>query len=345
LNISADPQTKVYDLEDPVLTYKVTGLVGADQLSGRLSRKAGEDIGVYEITLGTLTGGDNYRIDYTGSELEIIPTAIEELFEIGTLEMNWGTIPDLPKNIAVMATNGRPYFLEVNWNQSALNRFGRGTYDLVGEVKGTTWINNPDALQASIKVRVLPKPAPTDILLSNNTFEGAKTSQEVVIGSITVVDPVDNIHTTGLPDGLEDNRYFRLINDVLYWSSDDPAAGRTSFTVTIRVTDRDGNTLDKMFTIERTRKSVGSIEVFNTFSPNGDGDNDTWGVPDLRYYQGTRIQVFERSGKRVFYTENADVRWDGSYKGIELPVGTYYWTLEVRETGEVRKGMLNLLRK
>ena len=345
LTITADHKTKVYDMEDPVFTYNVTGLIGLDQLSGRLSRKAGEDIGIYDIILATLTGGDNYRIDYTGSELEIIPTAIEEVFEIGTLEMDWGAIPDLPKNIALMATNGRPYFLEVNWNQSTLNRFRRGTYDLVGEVKETTWIKNQDDLQAAVKVTVLPKPAPTDILLSNNTFDGAKTSQEVAIGSLTVVDPIDNIHVLGVPYDLEDNRYFRVINDVLYWSSEDPAAGRTTFKIVVRVTDRDFNTLDKVFTIERTRKSVSSIEVFNTFTPNQDGKNDTWGVPDLRYYRGVRIQVFNRGGDRLFYTENPDIRWEGTHKGKELPIGTYYWTIEVRETGEVRKGMLNLLRK
>ncbi|SNS79880.1 hypothetical protein SAMN06295967_1411, partial [Belliella buryatensis] len=34
-----------------------------------------------------------------------------------------------------------------------------------------------------------------------------------------------------------------------------------------------------------------------------------------------------------------------TFEGKEMPVGSYYWTLEVRETGEVRKGILNLLRK
>jgi gliding motility-associated-like protein len=58
-----------------------------------------------------------------------------------------------------------------------------------------------------------------------------------------------------------------------------------------------------------------------------------------------RIQVFDRGGDRLFYTENPDIRWDGTHKGKELPIGTYYWTIEVGETGEVRKGMLNLLRK
>jgi gliding motility-associated-like protein len=65
----------------------------------------------------------------------------------------------------------------------------------------------------------------------------------------------------------------------------------------------------------------------------------------MRFYRGARVQVFERIGKRVFYTEDPDQRWDGIYNGQELPVGSYYWVLEVSETNTVRKGILNLLRK
>ncbi|SNS80641.1 hypothetical protein SAMN06295967_1471, partial [Belliella buryatensis] len=117
LTIKANNQSKVYDLEDPAFTYTVMGLIGLDQLSGKLSRDQGEDVGKYAITLGTLTGGNNYQIAYTAAELEIIPTSISEIFEIGTLQMNWGTVPDLPNSVALMATNGRPYFLDVTWNQ------------------------------------------------------------------------------------------------------------------------------------------------------------------------------------------------------------------------------------
>ncbi|WP_188444326.1 gliding motility-associated C-terminal domain-containing protein, partial [Belliella aquatica] len=111
------------------------------------------------------------------------------------------------------------------------------------------------------------------------------------------------------------------------------------------VQDRDGNILEKEFTIVRNRTSVSNIEIFNSFTPNGDNVNETWGVEELRFYKVVRIQVFDRGGERVFYTVNPDIRWDGTLNGKELPIGTYYWTIEVGETGEVRKGMLNLLRK
>ena len=87
------------------------------------------------------------------------------------------------------------------------------------------------------------------------------------------------------------------------------------------------------------------MEIANTFTPNGDGVNDIWGVPALRYYSGVRISVFAVGGKRLFYTEDPDLRWDGMFNGREMPAGAYLYVIEVGETGEVKRGMLNLLSK
>jgi gliding motility-associated-like protein len=87
------------------------------------------------------------------------------------------------------------------------------------------------------------------------------------------------------------------------------------------------------------------LEVANTFSPNGDRFNDTWGIEGARFYSGTTLQIFDRGGTRVFYTQDPSQRWDGTYLGKELPIGTYYWTLNVGETGEMRRGVLNVLKK
>jgi gliding motility-associated-like protein len=305
---------------------------------------------VYEYMQGT----DPFNKDeFRDSNGDGVPDYVRERSPVeyttpGAVQAAWGSslaAAGLPEELVMVNGRGEIVILKVNWDISMVDTFRRGSYSLKGTLEIPKGMFNAYELMPDIEVVVLPKPAPTNILLSNNTFEGAKTSQELAIGSLTVVDPVDNRHVLGLIYGLEDNRYFRLINDVLYWSSEDPAAGRTIFKIVVRVTDRDFNTLDKVFTIERTRKSFSSIEVFNTFSPNQDGKNDTWGVPDLRYNRGVRIQVFDRGGDRLFYTENPDIRWDGTHKGNELPIGTYYWTIEVRETGEVRKGMLNLIRK
>ena len=70
ITVMADAQSKVYGESDPALTYQVTGLVAGDSLSGELTRTAGENVGSYAITQGTLANS-NYNITYVGADLII----------------------------------------------------------------------------------------------------------------------------------------------------------------------------------------------------------------------------------------------------------------------------------
>ena len=70
ITVTADAHSKVYGEADPELTYQVNGLVGEDTLSGSLEREAGEDVGEYAITLGTLANS-NYNINFTGATFTV----------------------------------------------------------------------------------------------------------------------------------------------------------------------------------------------------------------------------------------------------------------------------------
>ena len=78
LNISADAKSKVYGSADPALTYHISSgaLIGADSISGSLSRVAGENAGTYAINQGTLTAGTNYALTYNSTNLSITPRAL-----------------------------------------------------------------------------------------------------------------------------------------------------------------------------------------------------------------------------------------------------------------------------
>lgn len=71
LTVSADNKSKARDEADPALTYSaVSGLASGDTLSavltGSLTREAGEDVGTYAITQGTLAiAGSNYELTFT----------------------------------------------------------------------------------------------------------------------------------------------------------------------------------------------------------------------------------------------------------------------------------------
>ena len=83
LHVSANPQTKKYGAPDPDFTYTVGGYLNGDNNSiftGSLSRTPGESVGSYPITIGDLSAGNNYTIDYTGSNLTIT---------IGSQQITW----------------------------------------------------------------------------------------------------------------------------------------------------------------------------------------------------------------------------------------------------------------
>ncbi|MGM8363812.1 MBG domain-containing protein, partial [Flavobacterium sp. ARAG 55.4] len=73
ITVTANPsQTKIYGENDPVLTYTVTpDLLSGDSFTGTLTRDAGENIGNYAITQGTLSAGNNYSITYVAKDFAI----------------------------------------------------------------------------------------------------------------------------------------------------------------------------------------------------------------------------------------------------------------------------------
>lgn len=76
-----------------------------------------------------------------------------------------------------------------------------------------------------------------------------------------------------------------------------------------------------------------ALEIPNTFTPNGDGTNDTWEILGIEKYPNCNIQVFTRWGQLVFQTTGygPSKRWDGTSKnGRELAPSAYYYVIDLR---------------
>jgi gliding motility-associated-like protein len=95
-----------------------------------------------------------------------------------------------------------------------------------------------------------------------------------------------------------------------------------------------------------------NIFVPNTFSPNGDGNNDVF-FPrgkGISYIQ--RFRVYNRWGEEVFkemafYTNDASKGWNGVYKGVPQKEDVYVYVIEVVcENGQALtfKGDVTLIR-
>lgn len=75
-------------------------------------------------------------------------------------------------------------------------------------------------------------------------------------------------------------------------------------------------------------KVLQAPKIPNTFSPNNDGINDFWEIKYLDTYPNNRVQVFTRTGQKVFESRGYKTPWNGTLNGKLLPVDTYYYIIE-----------------
>ncbi len=88
ITITAEVKEKIYGDVDPQLTYTCAGLIAGDFITGELTRVAGENVGEYEIQIGTLSA-TNYQIEsYTSANLTISQRAIS--IKIDNFEKTYG---------------------------------------------------------------------------------------------------------------------------------------------------------------------------------------------------------------------------------------------------------------
>ncbi len=93
ITVTADvSQTKVYGTVDPTFTYSVSpALVSGDTFTGTLTRDAGENIGNYAITQGTLSAGNNYDIIYVSKDFIITAKPITITADVSQTKV-YGTV-------------------------------------------------------------------------------------------------------------------------------------------------------------------------------------------------------------------------------------------------------------
>ena len=69
----------------------------------------------------------------------------------------------------------------------------------------------------------------------------------------------------------------------------------------------------------------------NVITPNQDSFNDVWKVGNIEYFKNAKLAIYDRYGKKVFYTEDiSKFNWDGFYLGRLLPSDTYWYVIEIQ---------------
>lgn len=74
-----------------------------------------------------------------------------------------------------------------------------------------------------------------------------------------------------------------------------------------------------------------NISFGNGISPNGDGVNDEWEIDFIEMFPENTVEVYNRWGELLFQSKGYTEKWDGTYKGQPLPVGTYYYIINLND--------------
>ena len=78
------------------------------------------------------------------------------------------------------------------------------------------------------------------------------------------------------------------------------------------------------------------------FTPNGDGIHDTWLIDGLDLYPDILVQVFNRWGQLLFESKGYSDPWDGTYNGNALPIGAYYYMINLNNNTEPLNGTITI---
>ncbi|MFD1014701.1 T9SS type B sorting domain-containing protein [Winogradskyella rapida] len=94
---------------------------------------------------------------------------------------------------------------------------------------------------------------------------------------------------------------------------------------TVTVTDASG-----CYATAQIELEFQDICITNWFTPNNDGEYDTWAPGCTDNYPNLTFDIFDRYGRKVA-TYHVGEAWDGRYQGRELPTGDYWFVVQTND--------------
>ena len=112
-----------------------------------------------------------------------------------------------------------------------------------------------------------------------------------------------------------------------------------SISVMLRVMDASGNEA----TCASTFFDFSNIP--DIFTPNGDGFNDTWEIPNIDQYPEATIRIYNRAKRLMVELKGAQMPWDGRDRnGNLLESGYYLYQIELQRGMKPILGYVTILR-
>ncbi|WP_051947236.1 gliding motility-associated C-terminal domain-containing protein [Muricauda sp. MAR_2010_75] len=240
-------------------------------------------------------------------------------------------------------------------------------------IEGTATDDLSDGIEDDDEASAFVIPQTTDLAITKIVDRMEPNIGDEVVFSITVTNqgdvPATNI---GIEEQLPNG--YRLISSSAtvgqydasegFWELDTLQVSETAqLDVTVAVLDFEDylNTASLAFVDQLDTNSDNDsaeafvqptcLVVYNEFSPNGDGVNDFFTIDCISRYPGNELQVYNRWGTVIYQKRGYNNDWDGTPNGRavvqkedQLPVGTYYYVLDLGDGSEPRTDWLYINR-
>ncbi len=192
----------------------------------------------------------------------------------------------------------------------------------------------------------------TPILSSTNGLVQTYYVQPVLTGLTCSVPRVaTQVNLTVVKAGFELNKHIVDLNSPVFriTSTANPIGAITNYDMgdgqNLQATNLEYKYDDAgLYTITQTIDFNGCIDAFtdtirtvaigfylpNTFTPNGDGKNDIF-VPESMGIIKYDMQIFDRWGNKIFYTDNLTIGWDGTKTNTKAEDAVYNYVVSTQD--------------
>jgi gliding motility-associated-like protein len=241
--------------------------------------------------------------------------------------------------------------LQVSASATALSCTGTGTGSVIAVATGNfspfeyLW-NTNDTTQ------VVSNLSPGTYSVTVTDSLGCIGADTTIVGVSTIVLTDKNLTQPQCIDS-EDGYIEVIITNgtppyVYFWSTGQDSMVAINLNAgvhTVTVTDAN-NCILVDTTVLVALETCDSLQIYDVFSPNGDGFNDLWIIDGLTNYPNNELQIFNRWGSLVFEAKPYQNNWDGRSKnGNPLPSATYYYILKPNDgTDRTYSGPVALIR-
>ncbi|RYE36967.1 MAG: T9SS type B sorting domain-containing protein [Sphingobacteriaceae bacterium] len=251
---------------------------------------------------------------------------------------------------------------------------GVGTVEITASITGTKTCANPIIVKQTLKIKAVSILAsainPVDLAIvttSENRVINPEIPFEYILNiknqsayDATQVNVTDTLPAAldfvSINNALDGTATYDAVSRSITWKMTELQARASSelrFVVkavqhgtianTARITsiEKDSNPVNN---VSVDYKEFAGMTIPNVFTPNGDGRNDTFSIPDLHQYKQNELMIVNRWGTNVYQTKNYQNTWTGDM----LDEGTYFYSLKVMNSKGVQeeyKGYVMLLRK